>query len=331
MASNYRGSLRYSSYQGSVDSLTDSLNAMTLTRKPQSGASHLSRGQPTGSSRGLQCVVCKIRPKFGEYQTCSTHCIKKVLKNGGDPDMCDYCHEKPRTPGKRQCGMDCIRKATVACLVCKCRPKNRRYQFCGRTCKRIAMEYTPFILSIPKQHVTYQMVAKKFIDSWKSTTLQIPAIREIYKINHDDASLQRYNEYKETVGNEQFLYHGTARLCQLGVATTELCASLTCVCNIVRTSFQMAKAKPTGLAFGKGIYTSSASNKAYRQYSGVHGAVVVSKVVLGKIKHVSRFNEVLSCPVGFNSVVYDRMDGKLNESVVYRDDAIRPVFLILFQ
>jgi len=29
-------------------------------------------------------------------------------------------------------------------------------------------------------------------------------------------------------------------------------------------------------------------------------------------------------------VVFDRMNGELNETVVYTDDAIRPVYLIVF-
>jgi len=29
-------------------------------------------------------------------------------------------------------------------------------------------------------------------------------------------------------------------------------------------------------------------------------------------------------------VVFDRLDGRLNESVVYEDAAIRPIFMIMF-
>ena len=34
--------------------------------------------------------------------------------------------------------------------------------------------------------------------------------------------------------------------------------------------------------------------------------------------------------IRYVQVVFDRMDGKLNESVVYTDNAIRPVFMIVF-
>ncbi|KAJ2935867.1 hypothetical protein H1R20_g1226, partial [Candolleomyces eurysporus] len=68
-------------------------------------------------------------------------------------------------------------------------------------------------------------------------------------------------------------------------------------------------------------------------YCGATGAMLLTKVVLGKVKQVNGWNEVMSCPPGFNSVVFDRKFGthNLNETIVYSNDAIRPVFLIIFQ
>jgi len=54
----------------------------------------------------------------------------------------------------------------------------------------------------------------------------------------------------------------------------------------------------------------------------------LTKVVLGNVHKVSRFAEVNSCPYGKQSVVFDRERG--NETVVYTNNAIRPVFLIVF-
>jgi len=56
----------------------------------------------------------------------------------------------------------------------------------------------------------------------------------------------------------------------------------------------------------------------------------LTKVVLGKVHNVTGFAQVKSCPVGRQSVVFDRMNGKLNETVVYTNNAIRPVFMIVF-
>ena len=74
----------------------------------------------------------------------------------------------------------------------------------------------------------------------------------------------------------------------------------------------------------------------------------LAKVVMGRQYFVSDFAEVKSLPSGYNSVspaflslspssnstvnqvVFDRLNGRLNESVIYEDAAIRPVFLIIF-
>jgi hypothetical protein len=76
----------------------------------------------------------------------------------------------------------------------------------------------------------------------------------------------------------------------------------------------------------------------------------ITKVVLGKVRYVTQFNEVMACPPGYDSVrfrvtyrvgytnsitsvvqvVFHRYNGKLNETVVYKDQAIKPVFLVCF-
>jgi hypothetical protein len=74
----------------------------------------------------------------------------------------------------------------------------------------------------------------------------------------------------------------------------------------------------------------------------------LNKVVLGKVHNVSAFAAVSSCPRGCQSVsveyilgqavwsdgvvqvVFDRNNGTLNETIVYTNDAVRPVFLIIF-
>jgi len=56
----------------------------------------------------------------------------------------------------------------------------------------------------------------------------------------------------------------------------------------------------------------------------------LTKVVLGNIYTVDEFAEVRYCPPGYQSVVFDKHNGIRNETVVYTNDAIRPVFLIVF-
>jgi len=213
--------------------------------------------------------------------------------------------------------------------MCRCRPRFGKYHFCGKTCKGFSVRETPFLLEVPLGHVTYKMVEDKFKGSWKDPQGNpCPPIKKAYKIVESAAFLRPYDIYKQSKGNERFRYHGTTRKCTLGdPGNTKLCSIPACpLCSILRTSFNVNLANPAG-AFGKGIYTSSASNKA-RSYA-TNGAILLNKVVLGKVRNVSAFNEVMALPPGFDSVVFERMNGQLNETIVYDNNAIRPVFLII--
>ena len=94
------------------------------------------------------------------------------------------------------------------------------------------------------------------------------------------------------------------------------------------------------------------NTRAYNYTDNGTGAIIVSTVALGNVRYVNAFNEVRSCPAGFDSVccrkktrfslpsivtlyiiqvVFDRgVNGSLNETIVYNDSAIRPVYIILF-
>ncbi|KDR78415.1 hypothetical protein GALMADRAFT_245586 [Galerina marginata CBS 339.88] len=314
------------------------------------GGGHTTRGGNTGrrprnltnlhnlQSNGpppppmVKCVVCLVKPcRDSKYVTCGLTCAEKLCKGGGNPNNCDYCHRRPKLAGYNQCGDTCRDSAKLACLLCKSRPKYKRYHLCGKTCKQIAIKSTPLILEAPAGHATYDMVEKKFQSAWKYPGHACPKIKKIYKIIESKTFLQPYDRYKRSVGSEVFRYHGTTRKCTLGSpGNTQLCTNTSCpLCSILRTSFKTSLASPSG-AFGPGIYSSSASNKAYSYTNSGNGAMLLTKVVLGKVRQVNGWNEVMSCPAGFNSVVFDRQGGALNETIVYTDDAIRPVFLIIF-
>ncbi|KAF6741308.1 hypothetical protein DFP72DRAFT_1117223, partial [Ephemerocybe angulata] len=314
----------FTALSGRVASATGSPNR-GASRRIVNRRSHPRPVQPDKPT----CVVCKVRSVHRDYVTCGFSCIEKLSKDGGDPTMCDYCHRNPRLTGEKQCGPACAEKAKNACLLCKCQLRNGKYHLCGKTCKRISTKSTPLILEAPEGHKTYEMVEKKFQSGWKDTTRPTPKIKKVFKIVENEEFLRPYDAYRKTVKNETFRYHGTGRQCQLGVTTTQLCMSSSCpVCNILKTSFQ-AGVDSNINRFGAGVYSSSASNKAY-SYCGASGAMLLTKVVLGKVRQVSGWNEVMACPPGFNSVVFDRMNGNLNETIVYDNDAIRPVFLIMF-
>ncbi|KAF9561586.1 ADP-ribosylation [Agrocybe pediades] len=292
--------------------------------------------QTTNASASENCVVCLERPcRDSKYVTCGIVCAEKLCQSGSaNRNNCNYCHRRPKLPGQYQCGQACSNNAKLACLLCKCRPKLNKYQLCGKTCRSIAIKTTPLILEAPQGHETYEMVKNKFKSSWSSPPGgTCPEVRHVYKIIESTNFLEPYNKYKKSVGNEVFRYHGTKRQCKLGEpGQTKICSSSSCaLCSILRTSFKTTLANPLG-AFGAGVYSSSASNKAYNYTSASNGkgAMLLNKVILGKVRNVNNWNEVMSAPPGYDSVMFDRQNGTLNETVVYCDDAIRPVFLIIF-
>ncbi|KAF9526066.1 hypothetical protein CPB83DRAFT_770963 [Crepidotus variabilis] len=270
--------------------------------------------------------VCKKRNCYDRYPTCGLRCAEKLAKGGADPTLCD----RPKLAGHNQCGNQCKDAAKLACLLCKSRPKFKRYHLCGKTCKQLSAKQTPLILEAPEGHATWEMVQKKFDSAWKYGTK--PQIKKIYKIIESRNFLMPYDKYKYKVGNEVFRYHGTSRKCTLGSnGNTMLCNDSTCaLCCILKTSFKTSLANPHG-AFGPGIYTSSAANKAHSYSNHGNGALLLTKVVLGQVHSVTQFGEVSSCPAGKHSVVFDRNAGALNETIIYSDDAIRPVFMIIFK
>jgi len=184
----------------------------------------------------------------------------------------------------------------------------------------------PYLREIPAGHTTFSEVVQGFQKSWKSGVC--PRVKKLYNIMINLSSEDAYVRYRSTHGNECSRYHGTERSCQLGEdGYTIPCTSQGCkACSIIRTSFQVSLARGNR-AFGQGVYTSSASNKS-ANYSR-SGVMFVTKVVLGNVYTVSDFGQVSSCPSGYQSVVL-KGHNKWNETVVYTNDAIRPVYLIIY-
>ncbi|GLB40705.1 putative poly(ADP-ribose) polymerase catalytic domain [Lyophyllum shimeji] len=252
------------------------------------------------------------------------------------------------------CGSTHKALAQTICLMCRRAPKQPKSHFCSERCTEDVYSKGPMILPITKGHVTYKSVEDQFKTSWRHLGKPCPTIRFIYKIIIQKASLDSYNAYRDSVekrghfeaaglssGNEQRRWHGTKRRCNIGdTGCTTLCASTDCpMCCIVRTSFDLNKfGSKTGWGrFGRGIYTSSTSSKSH-DYAGTDSAsklkaILLNKVVIGKGYKI--FNDdpsLVAPPPGFDSVLAEK-GGSLNhdELVVYRSDAIRPSYLVLYE
>jgi len=173
---------------------------------------------------------------------------------------------------------------------------------------------------------------------------------KIWRIYGERSVRERFIRYQLEVerrtdildGNPRRRYHGTIRTCRLGDTSNNgvLCRLSTCnMCGIIRSSYQVAYVgKRTNFGrFGNGIYTTATSSKAHDYYMGSpspNWALLLNDVVMGKTVKLTKQNQSLTKPPGrYDSVVGEpttRGDLNYDESVVYRNDAIRPSFLIIY-
>ncbi|KAF9061126.1 hypothetical protein BDP27DRAFT_1385423 [Rhodocollybia butyracea] len=200
-------------------------------------------------------------------------------------------------------------------------------------------------------------VERLFLKGWRHLNKPKPTIRAIYKILSSDQSLEVYARYKSQVqtinllskfnkgANEQLCFHGTKRLCLLGENNSKVfpCESSECsLCCIIQGSFDVAKCgnAHSFRRFGAGIYTTSCSS--IQQHSASNSALntnlrvlLVSRVVVGK-PHNRRHNatHMNQPPTGHHSVCdvvgLPGVDLNYEETVVYRNDAIRPAYLVVY-
>lgn len=274
--------------------------------------------------------------------TCLVSGCQKPCYTNANGTIGDYCSQAHKTLGE------------TICLMCRKVPKAPNSHFCGQTCSDDAEKNGPMLLEIPIGHVTFKSVADQFKTSWRHLGKTCPPVRRVYKILAPQASLSSYNAYRAAVeargqfvsqgrsaGNENRRWHGTRRECSLGdKGNTTFCGSSTCsLCCIVKTSYDLSLwGKKTGWGrFGKGIYTSSTSSKSH-DYSqndckSSLKAMLLNKVVVGKgCKMIQDFTTLTGPPPGYDSVLAEK-GGTLNydELVVYRNDAIRPSYLVMYE
>ncbi|KDQ55824.1 hypothetical protein JAAARDRAFT_180676 [Jaapia argillacea MUCL 33604] len=228
-------------------------------------------------------------------------------------------------------------------------------RFCGQKCENVARSGGPMIFSLTKTHEIYQSVVKQFKDSWRHTQ-RCPTVVTVYAIISHPQIWAKYSAYRGAVetrgqflkegrsrGNEKRRWHGTTRKCNLGDAgNLQSCGHSACaLCSIIRSSYDLGRFKNrTGWGrFGAGIYTTATSSKANDYSSNAipspRKALLLNSVVVGRGYKLTRDNPSLTKPpVGYDSVVGEpAVGGSLNydELVVYRNDAIRPSYLVIYQ
>ncbi|KAE9399604.1 ADP-ribosylation [Gymnopus androsaceus JB14] len=225
------------------------------------------------------------------------------------------------------------------------------------------------ILPLESSDPKFAQVEKLFLKGWCHPNKPKQDIRAVFKVLSSDESLELYTNYKSQVqafnllsrfkkgANEQLYFHGTRRSCALGQDSNKvlLCNSPECVlCSIIRGSFDVGKCGKSLQrssifdSFGTGIYTTACSSKAddyysvgqsRQQYAGSKTAsrnsrvLLLNRVVVGR-PHNRRHNatHMNQPPSGHHSVVgLPGVDLNYEETVVYRNDAIRPAYLVVYE
>ncbi|TFY50765.1 hypothetical protein EVJ58_g10898 [Rhodofomes roseus] len=174
--------------------------------------------------------------------------------------------------------------------------------------------------------------------------------RQIWKIYSDKQHNDQFSRYRLEVertsgvsgGNSKRRWHGTIRACSIGDTERQshVCNSPACsLCGIIKTSFRLARfGHRTNFGrFGAGIYTSATSSKAndYIQQQGrsPYKAMLLNDVVMGKVIKMTTDNPTLTAPpAGYDSVVGEPGRSlNYDEAIVYKNEAIRPLFLVIFR
>ncbi|KAF9790506.1 hypothetical protein BJ322DRAFT_394756 [Thelephora terrestris] len=197
----------------------------------------------------------------------------------------------------------------------------------------------------------YQYVKKLFDEGWKHPNKSTPTVRSIFKLLKTPSEMGEHHSYRSSIVAEVgdgvdtsgLFFHGTNRACALGdrKINDELCNNNKCnLCGIIRSSYDLAKSgsKHKFSRFGRGIYTSACSSKADDYFRDLatcklqSRALLVNAVVYGKPQELSKTDTSANpCGSGYHSVM-GVTGGDLNyeETVVYTNEAIRPVYLVTY-
>ncbi|KAI0337034.1 ADP-ribosylation [Trametopsis cervina] len=214
------------------------------------------------------------------------------------------------------------------------------------------------LVFLTRQDPRYTEVIELFKAGWTHPDKNMPYIHGVCKILSPEWLLKPFRDYKASLSNPSFwspfltrpqpevqeslLFHGTTRGCLLAENERNglLCNLPDCyLCSIIREGFDLQKCgrKNKFSRFGTGIYTSSCSSKADDYCSNTSEkatlrVVLVSRVVVGRTYRLRRNDvKLVAPPWGYNSITGEPgEDLNYEETVVYKNEAIRPAFLVVY-
>lgn len=251
--------------------------------------------------------------------------------------------------------------STERCIACLQGIARQGSLFCGISCITGTRDGGTKLLNISATHNGFRVVTDLFTQAWGHNT-RIPVVRHIFAIITTENSNQQYKNYRDSVeakrkfvakglspGNEQPRWHGTKRECNLGNTPSQssLCFSNECgLCGIIRHSYDISYSGNKWERYGKAIYSTRTSSKANdysrNSQSSSLKALLLNDVIIGKGSEISRdAPKMVAPPSGYDSVLavpakrLSRYGGprglNYDETVVYRNDAIRPKYLVIYE
>lgn len=195
------------------------------------------------------------------------------------------------------------------------------------------------------------------MQAWRHTNKARPTIHAIFAVDSSQHHA-RFEAYKQhiiakrphlaqkghgsgTAGNTHRRFHGTKLGCGISPSNAATCGGTGCsVCSILKSGFLVRYAQ-SNISFGRfgcGLYFSSTSSKA-NDYTSPNSlgykAMFVTHVVVGDAEKLySDCTTLTQPPNGKDSVIGQPSNGgalNYDELIIYKDDAARVLYLILYR
>ncbi|CAG7848318.1 SubName: Full=Uncharacterized protein {ECO:0000313/EMBL:CCA75736.1} [Serendipita indica DSM 11827] len=217
------------------------------------------------------------------------------------------------------------------CVVCKVSTARADSVFCGATCMNRAQNFGPHLAALDSTHPMYTTITQLFSKGWSHDT-PIPVIEKIYAVVAPENRHNAYRAYRHV------LLHVSRH--------RSICSERSCsLCGIIRNSYDISWSGQKWGRYGRGIYTTCTSSKAadYARTPPTNPlkALILNDVVIGKGAEIAGdMPNMTEPPSGYDSVLAvpsKRLHRggaprglNYDETVVYNNSAIRPMYIILY-
>ncbi|KAF5984983.1 hypothetical protein FCOIX_2326 [Fusarium coicis] len=190
----------------------------------------------------------------------------------------------------------------------------------------------PQMYPLDPKHPEYRKHADYFNHNWRHP-LTGAVVRKVFSVRYKElAASYRYRRYKRYGGSAvhraRWLFHGTSRACNAGEEKRsdkmKWCSKSTCgLCGILKSSFKFSKSKSDW--FVKSLHKKSKLR-----------AMFICRVISERPQRMKMADKHVTGPGrGYDSVEgLSHADGGIltePETVVYRNDAIVPVVVIMYE